>query len=86
MMKYTVIWTTQAEQHLAAVWLAASDRNAVTIAAHELEQDLQRDPIRLGESRRSGIDRVELRPPLGISFTVVADDLTVYVTAVWLTA
>jgi plasmid stabilization system protein ParE len=83
-MNYTVIWTTRAEQHLATAWLAASNRNAVTTAAHALEQDLRRDPIRLGESRRSGVDRVELRPPLGISFTVVVDDLTVYVTAVWL--
>jgi len=83
-MNYTVTWTTRAERHLAAAWLAAPDRSAVTAAAHSLEQEVRRDPLGVGESRRSTVDRVAFRPPLGISYTVVADDLAVYVTAVWL--
>ncbi len=84
MTNYSVIWTPQAEQHLATAWLTASDRSAITVAAHELELDLQRDPINVGESRRSSVDRIAILPPLGSSFSVVVDDRTVYVTAVWL--
>lgn len=84
MMSYNVVWTARAEQHLAAAWLASSNRGAITLAAHELDQQLRRDPIGFGESRRSSVDRVGMYAPLGISFTVVVDDLTVYVTATWL--
>jgi hypothetical protein len=83
-MNYTVIWTERTEQLLAAAWLAASNRNEVTVAAHELELELRRDPLNLGESRRSSVDRIAVHLPLGISFNVVVDDLTAYVTAVWL--
>jgi plasmid stabilization system protein ParE len=37
-MRYTVIWTDPAEQDLAALWMAAPDRKAVTSAAHILDQ------------------------------------------------
>lgn len=36
-MRYTVIWTDSAEQDLAALWMAAPDRHAVTSAAHILD-------------------------------------------------
>jgi hypothetical protein len=39
-MSYTVTWTPSAESDLAAVWLAAPDREAVTLAAHQIEQRL----------------------------------------------
>lgn len=83
-MTYTVIWTPQAEQHLASVWIAAADRSEVAAAAYELERDLKRDPLEQGESRQSSVERVILRVPLGLSFSVVVDDMKVYVTAVWL--
>src|SRR5687767_2105839 len=35
-MKYTVLWNPGAEQDLAAVWLAATDRKAVDAAATEI--------------------------------------------------
>lgn len=85
-MNYTVIWTRRAEGHLAAAWLASADRRAVTAAAHQLEQDLRRDPLNTGESRRSSVNRIAYQSPLGVSFVVVVDDMTVYITAVWLTA
>ena len=40
-MNYTVIWTPAAEAELAAAWVAASDREAVTTAAYQLEQELR---------------------------------------------
>ena len=43
-MRYTVIWTDPAEQNLAAVWMAAPDRNAVTSAANIVDQLLAEDP------------------------------------------
>jgi hypothetical protein len=36
-LKYELVWTPAAEDDLAAVWMAAEDRSAVTRAAAELE-------------------------------------------------
>ena len=48
---FSIVWTPDAENDLAAVWLAAADRAAVTEAARDVELDLQRDPLAIGESR-----------------------------------
>jgi hypothetical protein len=42
-MNYTVVWVPSAEQELAALWMAAADRDAVTRAAHEIDQQLRTD-------------------------------------------
>lgn len=81
-MNYTVIWTPVAEAELAAAWMAATDREAVTTAAYQLEQELRRSPLTAGESRRSSVERVVYLPPLGLSFLVIVDDLRVFITAV----
>lgn len=83
-MKFTVKLTAAGENDLAAAWLASDDRPAVTAAAHELEQRLASDPLHVGESRDSSVNRVDFVPPLGFTFDVVVDDATVYVTAIWL--
>jgi hypothetical protein len=83
-MTFTVTLTPSAEQDLAAAWLAARDRGAVTLAAHRIEQKLARDPLTAGESRESTVNRVDFEDPLGFTFDVVLDDATVYVTAIWL--
>jgi hypothetical protein len=83
-MHFTVVLTPPAEAHLAAAWLAASDRTAVTEAAHRIEQNLARDPLNAGESRESSVNRVGFEAPLGFTFDIVVDDATVYVTAIWL--
>ena len=46
-MNYDVFWIPAAEQELAAIWLASDDRNAVTLAAHRLEErlDVGRDSV-----------------------------------------
>jgi hypothetical protein len=80
---FSVVWTPDAENDLAAVWLAAANRAAVTATAHAVERDLQDDPLTVGESRESSVERVVFAEPLGIAFNVVVDDRTVYVTAVW---
>jgi hypothetical protein len=81
-MNYTVIWLPDAEQELAALWLAAADRARVTRAAHLLDQRLRRDPENEGESR-SGLDRIIIEAPLVAHYRVRADDRIVEVGHAW---
>jgi hypothetical protein len=81
-MNFTVIWVTKAEQELAALWLAATDRAAVTQAAHEIDQRLRSDPTSEGESRAEN-QRVTFVPPLGVLFEIDDGDRKVFVLQVW---
>lgn len=83
-MPYTVTFTSIAEQHLAAAWLASSNRSAVTRAAHEIGRLLALDPLAIGEGRESSVNRVEQVTPLGFAYDVIVDDTAVFVTAIWL--
>lgn len=83
-MRFTVTFTPTCEQDLAAAWLAAADRRAVTAAASRIEHLLAADPLAVGEGRESSVNRVAMAPPLGFSFDVVVDDSRVFVTGVWL--
>lgn len=83
-MNYSVEWLAQAEDDLAATWLAATDQNAVTAAADWLDRRLRRDPLKFGKPRRSSVHREGYYPPLGIEFEVIGDDKRVLVQAVWL--
>lgn len=71
------------EQRLATSWLIAPDRNAVTRAAHRLDQRLRTDPLHLGESRRSSVVRFAYDYPLGIEYEVIEDAKNVRVLSVW---
>lgn len=81
-MSYTVTWTPVAEQKLAAIWIAAEDRQAVTAAANEADQLLGRAPRACGESRGAML-RVMFAGPLGVEFEIVEDDQKVRVLTVW---
>jgi mRNA-degrading endonuclease RelE of RelBE toxin-antitoxin system len=81
-MTYTVLWVPQAEQRLAALWLSAPDREAVTTAAHRIDQQLRSNPEDQGEARSVG-QRVLIDPPLGVIFQVQPEDRVVYVLTVW---
>jgi hypothetical protein len=83
-MRFTVSLALPAEQQLAAAWLASPDREAVTIAAFQMEQKLAALAPTAGESRQSTVTRVDWIPPLGFMFDVIVDDATVFVTAIWL--
>jgi hypothetical protein len=83
-MNFTVIWSAAAIQDLARVWMNATDRNAITSAANEIDQILSHDPQHVGEARPGG-QRVDFADPLGFRFEVVVDDLRVTVGAVWVT-
>lgn len=56
-MNYEVIWDSAAEQELAAAWLAAIDRNALTAAAAWLDERLAESPLTLGRPRTSSVHR-----------------------------
>ena len=81
-MAYRVIWTEDAENDLAAVWVNSANRPAVSETIHSLERDLRLSPLSLGESRGSSVERIVVCRPIGLSFLVVVDDEKVFVNAV----
>lgn len=81
-MNFNVVWTPAAEQELAAVWLAAEDRTAITTAATNIDRRLQRNPETLGDARFDTV-RSFAFPPLGVDFEVLIHDHLVYVLSVW---
>jgi hypothetical protein len=62
--------------------MQAADRQAITQAANQIDEELQTDPEDCGESRDLG-RRVLIVPPLGILFRVDAHARIVYVLSVW---
>ena len=78
-MRYSVVWQRVAEGELAAIWLAASDRDEVTRAASRLDARLAIDPLHPGESRTFSVHRISFDSPLGIEFEIVEDDARVIV-------
>ena len=81
-MTFTVLWTPSAEKDLAAVWMAADDRDAVTSAAATIDALLRENPQALGESREESL-RITFVAPLGVDFEVLDEDRIVYVLSVW---
>jgi plasmid stabilization system protein ParE len=79
---YRIEWLPDAEAELTEIWLAGRDRQAVTEAAEQLDQQLSADPLSVGESRSSGRRIVFVRP-LGATFRVLTDQKTVIVSRVW---
>ncbi len=73
-MKYTVVWRADAASELAAAWLAAADRRALSAAAEELERRLARDPLRLGVAQGSPLRRLVCLGPVGLVVDVIPDD------------
>jgi len=80
-VKYTVLWSPAAERDLAALWLGAEDRPAVTEAANRLDALLSYGAHGVGESR-SGITRILILPPLVVLFDVRAEDSAVEILSV----
>lgn len=69
-MRYAVVWLAEAEEELAALWLGAHDRDAITRAAIEIERRLQSpNAASEGEARSSG-RRIVFEAPLGVIFRV----------------
>ena len=79
-MRYTVVWTRMATNHLANLWMAAPDRQAVTDAADRLEVALRKDPI----SNATSLGRFYVRTddPIAVLFEFLPDDCMVRVLSV----
>jgi hypothetical protein len=79
-MKYAVVWSPDAENDLAAIWVDA----AVTAAGDELDVILREDAHLKGESRHGRV-RILFLAPLAIEFEVRRDDRIARVVFVWRT-
>lgn len=73
MIRYTVVWHEDVQNQLAQIWLDASDRNAVTSAAHAVDQCLANDAESQGVEVEGGL-RELLVPPLQLVFFVSEPD------------
>lgn len=73
-MRCSVACTKPADGELAAIWIAAEDREAVSIAAHQIERALHEAPLDHGESREHN-QRIMFVAPLGVRYVVRAEDL-----------
>ena len=65
-MKYTVVCSVAADGELAAIWIAAEDRKAVSDAANDIDKGLTESPFDHGESRE-GLLRILFVAPLAFS-------------------
>ena len=83
-MIYHVRWKRTAQEELADVWLSATsdDREAVTRAARNLDEQLRLDAHDLGESR-TGDERIVFGSPLAAVFEVDQQHSVVHVLQVW---
>jgi plasmid stabilization system protein ParE len=81
-VNYSVTWLPDAENELAAIWVAAGDRNAITRASAELDRLLSENGPEEGESR-PGSTRVTFVRPLAVLFRVDLATRTVAVARVW---
>ncbi len=78
-MKFTVVWTPNAERRLAELWMDLPHlQRQITAAANEVDARLAFDPIRQGESRKGSL-RIMLVEPLVVDFEVILDDQRVEV-------
>jgi hypothetical protein len=79
---WTVHWSEEAEGRLAASWLASPDRNAVTRAAHEIENVLEMFPTSAGKAIFDNVREYSC-PPLDVEYEVNDAEHAVYVLSVW---
>ena len=78
MTRYIVVWVQSAQDELADLWMNAPNRNAVTTAAHAIDQGLGEDARDKGGELSEGL-RSLFAPPLKAIFTVREDDRIVEV-------
>jgi len=68
-MEFEVIWTPPATNQLTDIWLAATDRNAVTLAQTAVDKLLAGDPFGCSRHLSEGLSTLRV-PPLRVYFTV----------------
>jgi hypothetical protein len=83
-MIYTVTWTRIAEADLTNLWIQATDRQAVTVAAAHIEAVLRINPY-VHSQAQGGNDRAMSAGPLTIAYSVSDPDCLVTIWGVWCT-
>ena len=81
MTRFTVVWKREADDELADIWLEATVRNAVNVAAAAIDHELADDPAAKGEAVKNGLFKLVIRP-LAVLFSISDDDRLVRVQAV----
>ncbi len=81
-MRYTLAWDEEPEAALAAIWLAARDRQRLSEVTARIEERLRRSPETVGESRERG-RRILHDNPLAIVYEIDAPNRLVRVLSVW---
>jgi hypothetical protein len=76
MSRFTVTATPKAESDLARLWLASTDRRAVSDAANKIDRDLRDDAPQKGFDAGRGFRQLIISP-LVAEFTVAEDDRVV---------
>ncbi len=78
MTRYTVVYPTRVMNQLAEACLEASDKNAVSIAAQQLEVESSVDASTKGRDHHEGLREIAIAPLLAY-FTVSESDRVVEV-------
>jgi len=84
MKRHLVIWSQEALDEIAALWVAAPSelRKSILKAWHQVDETLARDPENLGESRDEG-RRIWFEALLGVLFKVNVEKKEVRLLQVW---
>ena len=78
MNRFTVVWTKEAIEQLAGIWLDAADREKIVSIAESVDLELAVDPFWKSSELREGLRALNL-PPLRILFSVSLEDRLVEV-------
>lgn len=80
-MNYTVDWSDSALDELAAIWMQATDRAAVTAAEATIHRSLATDPTGNGHFVREGLWRLMVHPLL-VHYEIDSGNRFVWITQV----
>lgn len=78
MSRHTVVWVFSAESELAEIWLAAADREDVSLATSSIENVLGERAAQAGEEVAEGLFGIDC-PPLRALYEILSEELTVRV-------
>jgi hypothetical protein len=81
MMRFNVTWRLDQKQKLVRIWLAASDRRAVSRSADRIEELLADNPVFSGTEFYG--DLMLAVPPIGVIYKISIEDRIVEVVYVW---
>ena len=73
MTRYTVVWHDDAQNRLAEIWMNASDRQSVTLAANTIDKHLADDAAMKGIAVEGDLRQVFV-PPLRLLYAVSEAD------------